>query len=66
MNYAEDVTSGKIPACVYVRQACERQLTDLERRDFPYYFDAEAGEAICRYMERLPHVMGEPKRADSP
>jgi phage terminase large subunit-like protein len=44
---------------VYVRQACERQLTDLERRDFPYYFDAEAGEAICRYMERLPHVKGE-------
>jgi hypothetical protein len=32
LRYAEQVTTGKIPDCIYVQQACERQLRDLSRR----------------------------------
>ena len=28
-HYAEGVVAGVIPACLYVRQACQRQLADL-------------------------------------
>ena len=59
IRYAEDVVTGKIDACLYVRQACERQLTDLERDDFAYTFAVAKAEAICEYEETLPHVKGE-------
>ena len=42
--------------------ACKRQLEDLIRQesdDFDYYFDVEAGNRHCRFMEMLPHVTGE-------
>lgn len=58
-RYAEDVASGKIPACRYVRLACERQLRDLERKNFPYEFDVAKAEKPCRFIEKLPHVKGE-------
>lgn len=58
LRYAEQVTIGKIPACIYVRQACERQLRDLSRRRFPYHFDPLLAERICRFAELLPHVKG--------
>ena len=58
LRYAEQVAIGKIPACTYVRQACERQLRDLSRRRFPYRFDPLLAERICRFAELLPHVKG--------
>lgn len=58
LRYAEDVLSGKIDACLYVRQACERQLTDLDRDNFLYAFSVAKAEAICAYEETLPHVKG--------
>ena len=60
-NYAKSVISGEIPACLYVRQACERQLKDLARqgsKDWPYRFDEGAAERVCRFVELLPHVKG--------
>jgi hypothetical protein len=38
-RYAEDVVSGKVPACEWAVKACRRQLDDLGKaksREFPY------------------------------
>jgi phage terminase large subunit-like protein len=58
LRYAEQVIDGRIPACCYVQQACERQLRDLSRRRWPYRFDPLAAERICRFAELLPHIKG--------
>lgn len=58
-QYIKDVLSGKIPACKYVRQACERQQTDLKRKDFAYTFDTKKAERICKFIELLPHIKGQ-------
>lgn len=59
--YARGVVDGSIPACKSVRQACERQLRDLDRQSdpsFPYRFDDELAGRACRFLENLPHVEG--------
>jgi phage terminase large subunit-like protein len=61
MLYLQQVLSGEIPACRWVRLACERQFDDLARQrteDFPYYFDEAAGEAVCEFVELCSHVKG--------
>ena len=58
LGYARDVVKGAIPACGWVRKACQRQLSDLERwkgSGSPYYFDQEAAELVCRFVELMPH-----------
>jgi phage terminase large subunit-like protein len=60
-DYARAVISGDIPACRWVRLACERQLRDLERfaaEDSPFYFDCEQAERVCNIVEHFPHVKG--------
>jgi phage terminase large subunit-like protein len=57
-QYAEDVVSGKIAACLYVRQACERQLRDLKRTDWAFTFDVRSAERVCKFAELLPHTKG--------
>ena len=62
LGYARDVVKGTTPACGWVRKACQRQLSDLERWEkagAPYYFDQEAAELVCRFVELMPHVKGE-------
>ena len=61
-EYARSVVSGEVPACLYVRQACERQLRDLEkaeRGEFRWRFDEERASHICRFVELLPHIKGQ-------
>lgn len=61
-KYARDVTSGKIPACSYVRAACARHLNDLESskaKSYPYRFNRDAGERVCRFIQLLIHTKGE-------
>lgn len=58
-QYAKAVMTGKIPACKWVRLACERQQNDLQRKDWPWRFDRERAEHICRFIELLPHIKGE-------
>lgn len=60
-QYQADVLSGAIPACKWVRLACERNRRDLDRQgtpNFPYVFDPAAGRRICQMGELLPHVKG--------
>ncbi|WP_299933370.1 terminase TerL endonuclease subunit [uncultured Pelagimonas sp.] len=61
IEWAEDVLSGKIPACKRVKQACKRFKNDLKRAgtdQFPYVFDFEASEHMCAFLETLPHIEG--------
>lgn len=60
-RYARDVTAGKIPACRWVRLACQRHLNDLQAakaKGYPYRFDAKAAAKACSFIELLPHVKG--------
>jgi phage terminase large subunit-like protein len=50
-----------LPACQWVKLACERQRRDLSKqgkRGFPYRFDEERGSRVCRFIEKLPHIKG--------
>ena len=57
-KYARDIVSGKIPACIYTKLACQRHLDDLER-SFQYKFNKDKAEKVCKFMELLVHVKGE-------
>lgn len=62
-RYAGQVVSGKIPACRWVKLACQRQIDDLKRskadETWPYRFDAKAAKRICHFVELMPHIKGE-------
>ena len=66
-KYADDVISGKILACKWVKLACERHRNDIASsitKSFPYRFDPELGEKPCRFFEKLPHVKGKWAKLD--
>jgi phage terminase large subunit-like protein len=62
LDYCRQVLSGKIPACKWVRKACQRQIDDLKRAatDPRWRFRFDEGKAgrACRFLEQLPHVKG--------
>ena len=57
-KYARDIVSGRIPACEWVKLACQRHLDDVKKtgKDWLYRFDKDKAEAVCRFVELLPHV----------
>jgi phage terminase large subunit-like protein len=60
-QYAQDVVAGKIPACKWIKLACQRHLDDLVKSadaEYPYKFDAKKGDRVCIFLEMLPHVKG--------
>ena len=67
-QYAEQVVSGEIPACQHVKNACQRQLDDLHKKDFKYDWNPtlidvrgrsyQPAERICKFIELLPHIKG--------
>lgn len=57
-QYAEGVVSGLIPACKYVKQACQRQIDDMASPPPGYQFDAEKAARICQFVELVPHIKG--------
>lgn len=60
-KYANDVVSGKVPNCLWVRLACQRFLDDLKKQNteaFPYYYDEAAADRAVNFMEKLPHIKG--------
>ncbi|MCP4139078.1 MAG: terminase large subunit [Chloroflexi bacterium] len=60
-SYANGVLSGAIPACLYVRQACQRFLDDIDRaiEGSDIWLDVEAAENRCKEIEKYPHVKGQ-------
>jgi phage terminase large subunit-like protein len=63
LKYMHGVLDGTIPACKWVKLACERQKRDLEKRyskkNWPYVFDVSRAEDVCYFIEMLPHIKGE-------
>lgn len=58
--YAEQVRSGEILVCEYVRLAVRRYYTDLDRAlDKGWYFDKKAAMRAIRFIEKLKHTKGE-------
>lgn len=59
-NYAKGVISGDIPACKWVRLACQRHLDDIKKSagDWPYRFDEKAANRVCRFVELQYHTKG--------
>lgn len=57
-KYINDVLTGKVPACLYVKQACKRQFNDLKRKRWPYHFDDDKACRVCKFIELLKHVKG--------
>ena len=58
-QYARDVIAGSIPACRWIRLACERSENDFERFTGPdslYRFDGDKAEAVCEFVSSLRHV----------
>lgn len=60
--YCEDVLSGEIPACQYVKDACKRHLEDLELSEtdesYPYYYDRREVDKFCAFSELMVAVEG--------
>jgi phage terminase large subunit-like protein len=62
VGYIEAVNSGRIETCRYVRLACQRQAEDWnawQAGTFPFRFIPERAEAVCAFIERLPHIRGQ-------
>jgi phage terminase large subunit-like protein len=60
-RYMDAVLGGDLPACKWVRLACERQRRNLKQSKtgaFLYRFDVVAAERICKFVELSPHVKG--------
>lgn len=60
-QYAQDVLSGAIPACKWVKLACQRHLDDLAASadpDCAYTFSAAKANRACTFLEQLHHVKG--------
>jgi phage terminase large subunit-like protein len=60
-QYCRDVLNNKIPACKWVKAACQRQLDDLARQDdesFAFQFDLKLAIRVCVFVEQAPHIKG--------
>jgi len=58
--YAEQVRSGEILVCEYVRLAVERYYADFDRAlDRGRYFDKKAAMRAIHFIEKLKHTKGE-------
>lgn len=59
-KYIDDVLYGVIPACKYLKLACQRHLDDLEHgHERGLYFDPEAGQHFIDFAHLLKHSKGE-------
>ncbi|MEL6316243.1 MAG: terminase large subunit [Pseudomonadota bacterium] len=50
------VLDGATPACLFVRQACERHRRDLSRDDL--VLDLASAVEACAFIETMPHIKG--------
>ncbi len=60
-QYCRDVLNDKIPACKWVKAACQRQIDDLARQDeesFAFRFDLKLAIRVCVFVEQAPHIKG--------
>ena len=59
-NYITDVLEGNLLACQLVKQACKRQLDDLENgAERGLYFDKISAQTVIDFFGLLKHSKGE-------
>ncbi|EMK7708190.1 TPA: terminase large subunit [Yersinia enterocolitica] len=61
-QYARHVVQGRIVACRFVIDACQRHIDDLaaeKGRKFKYRFDKDRAEKAAKFIQLLPHTKGE-------
>ncbi|MCG3743094.1 terminase large subunit [Vibrio cincinnatiensis] len=61
-RFAKNVLAGKIPACRYIKLACQRHFDDVaksKKKDYPYKFDKSEAQRRIDFIELLPHTKGE-------
>jgi phage terminase large subunit-like protein len=59
--WARGVVAGDVPACKWVKLACQRHLDDLERQHlavYVYSFDPAKASKPCKFIELMPHTKG--------
>ena len=56
-QYARDVIDGTILANKWIRLACEKHLRELKGHEL-FYFDSDAAEMVCNFIEMMPHTKG--------
>ena len=60
-QYIQDVLNGDIVVGESIHQACQKHITDLSRQndeDFPFYFDADAGQRAIDFVSLQKHAKG--------
>ena len=60
-EYARQVISGKIIACKWIKQACQKHLDDLAASaddSYPYGFEPAKAEKVAKFLQLLPHTKG--------
>jgi len=60
-RYIDDVLSGEIPVCKWIKLACQRHRADLKaekRKAYPYRFDAAKAQKVCAFLTKFPHTKG--------
>jgi phage terminase large subunit-like protein len=63
-GYVDDVLSGMVPACKWVKAAAARHRRDASNEAI--FFNPEAAERACRFVERMPHIKGRWAAGDTP
>ena len=59
IKYAEQVVSGDVIACRYVKLSCQRFLNDL-KKDWRWNYEVKQAEQVCWFIEHgIKHVKGE-------
>lgn len=61
-RFAKQILAGKIPACKYVKLACQRHFDDVassKKKEYPYKFDKAEAQRRIDFIELLPHTKGE-------
>jgi phage terminase large subunit-like protein len=56
-NYALDIIENKIVSCKYIKGACNRYVSDIEKGIYP--FDADIAEKFLRLAQKFSHIKGE-------
>lgn len=59
-KYAEDVLSGEIPACHWVKLCCQRFFNDMEQAEEKgIYLDEDKACEVLELYDNIPHIKGE-------
>ena len=58
VQYARDVSLGKIDVCRDVQLACQRFLNQLENKEWRWEFKPELAQHTLNFVSRITHVKG--------